>query len=162
MSSLHHVEWHSASHATPEEQIIDYRRVTSREQKSKKPNARLDKCITYIEENLTAKITLNELAQLAGCDKYQIIRTFRRAMGITPHAYIVSERVALAAAMMSRGEPAAAVASEVGFVDQSHLIKYFKRHLGTTPKRYLSRQRLAPRQSRRDRTACAAGCGHRT
>lgn len=96
----------------------------------------VDDCLEYIETNLNGKITLEDLADVCGRDKFQVIRTFRRALGTTPHAYIVEARVQRAAQLLRSGEPAAEVASEVGFVDQSHLIRYFKRHVGTTPKRF--------------------------
>ena len=35
--------------------------------------------------------------------------------------------------MLALGEPAAEVAAELGFVDQSHLIRRFKDHFGVTP-----------------------------
>lgn len=94
-------------------------------------------CIEYIERNLNEKITLDDLAALCGRDKFQVIRTFRRSLGTTPHAFIVEARVSRAAELLRSGEPAAEVAYEVGFVDQSHLIRYFKRHLGVTPKRFV-------------------------
>lgn len=97
----------------------------------------VDDCINYIKGNLNEKITLEDLAAVCGRDKFHVIRTFRRALGTTPHAYIVEARVFRAAQLLRSGEPAAEVAFEVGFVDQSHLIRYFKRHVGTTPKRFV-------------------------
>jgi len=97
----------------------------------------VEDCVEFIHVNLNEKITLEDLATVCGCDKFQVIRRFRQVLGTTPHAYIVETRVHRAAQLLKSGEPAAEVASEVGFVDQSHLIRYFKRHVGTTPKRFV-------------------------
>ncbi|MGZ8629061.1 MAG: hypothetical protein ACXWYN_10110 [Actinomycetota bacterium] len=40
------------------------------------------------------------------------------------------------------GEPAAQMATGVGFHDQAHLTRHFKRTVGTTPARYVSRAPL--------------------
>lgn len=95
------------------------------------------RALDFISENLERKISLDELASRAGCDKFRMIRVFRRIVGTTPHAYLVEARVKRAAELLKAGEPAAEVAFCVGFVDQSHLIRFFKRHAGTTPKRFL-------------------------
>ncbi|EHK54823.1 helix-turn-helix domain-containing protein [Allomesorhizobium alhagi] len=97
----------------------------------------IDDCIDYIERNLRKKITLDDLANFCGRNKFQVIRTFRKSLGTTPHAFILGVRVSRAAELLRQGEPAAEVACEVGFVDQSHLIRYFKRHVGTTPRRFV-------------------------
>ena len=116
-------------------------------------SCRVGACADYILQHLTRKITLEDLAALAGCDKFQVIRAFRQKFGTTPHAYILEERVARAADLLKRGERAAIVASEVGFVDQSHFIRYFKRHMGVTPKRFVD---LATSRQLAE-SACPAG-----
>ena len=97
----------------------------------------LARYMKHICENIDERITLDDLSKVTGDDKFRIIRLFRTCIGMTPHAYIIHLRVARAAELLRSGEPAAEVASEVGFVDQSHLIRNFKRHFGITPKRYV-------------------------
>lgn len=91
----------------------------------------------FISENLSQRITLRCLERATGLDPFQLIRAFRRALGTTPHAYLIEARVSRAAELLARGEPAAEIASEVGFVDQSHLIRHFKRIYGQTPRQYV-------------------------
>jgi AraC-like DNA-binding protein len=79
---------------------------------------------------------LAELAALAGLSRYQLIRAFRRATGMTPHAWQVNQRVNLARDRLRAGEAIAEVAYGLGFADQSHFQRVFKAHAAVTPARY--------------------------
>lgn len=96
----------------------------------------LRKAKDFIEKNKCSRITLEDLESVTGCSKYQVIRIFRSQVGDTPHSYIMRRRLAEARRMIARGEPAAEVAAELGFVDQSHLIRRFKSAFGMTPYRF--------------------------
>jgi AraC-like DNA-binding protein len=80
--------------------------------------------------------TLAELAGLSGVSRFQLLRGFTRAVGATPHAYLLQQRVRLAQRLLAAGRRPAEVAAEAGFADQSHLTRAFRRQLGTTPARY--------------------------
>jgi AraC-like DNA-binding protein len=47
-------------------------------------------------------------------------------------------RLTRARELLASGKPAAEVATEVGFFDQSHFIRHCKRRLGKTPKQLTS------------------------
>lgn len=81
-------------------------------------------------------VTLADLAALAGVSRFQLLRGFARAVGITPHAYLVQQRVRLAQRLLAAGRRPAEAAAEAGFADQSHLTRAFRRQLGVTPARY--------------------------
>ncbi len=93
--------------------------------------------IAFIRSNFSRRITLRDLEQETGSNSFRIIRAFRRDLGTTPHAYLIELRVTRATELLLEGEPAAEIASEVGFVDQSHLTRHFKRQCGKTPRRFL-------------------------
>ncbi len=93
--------------------------------------------VAFIGSNFNRRITLRDLEAETGSNSFRIIRAFRRDLGTTPHAYLIELRVARAAELLLEGEPAAEIASEVGFVDQSHLTRHFKRQCGKTPRRFL-------------------------
>ena len=99
----------------------------------------IDKSTAYIRTNYDRSITLGELAAQTGCNSFQVIRAFRRMLGITPHSFLIEMRLERARELLALGQPAAEVATEVGFFDQSHLIRHFKRRLGRTPKQLVSR-----------------------
>lgn len=92
-----------------------------------------DRTVRYIRANSNRRITLSHLERKMGCSKFQLIRIFRSEMGETPHAFIMRKRLEEACDLLSRGESAAEVAAELGFVDQSHLIRRFKSVFGVTP-----------------------------
>ena len=79
---------------------------------------------------------LAALAAEAGLSRFQLLRAFARELGLTPHAYLVQRRLALALALMDRGASIAHAAAEAGFADQSHLTRLFGRCLGYTPAAY--------------------------
>lgn len=81
-------------------------------------------------------VTLAELAGLAGVSRFQLLRGFARAVGITPHAYLLQQRVRLARRLLAAGRRPAEAAVEAGFADQSHLTRAFGRQFGLTPARY--------------------------
>lgn len=82
--------------------------------------------------------TLQQLAQSAGMSRYQLIRAFRAATGMTPHAYQLNATINRARSSLQAGTALAQVAHELGFADQSHFQRVFKAHAGITPGRYRS------------------------
>jgi AraC family transcriptional regulator len=56
-------------------------------------------------------------------------------MRISPHQYVIKERVERAKVMLSKTDLAIAdIALQLGFSSQSHLTQQFKRLTGVTPK----------------------------
>jgi len=82
------------------------------------------------------QVTLAELAALTGVSRFQLLRGFARELGITPHAYLIQQRVLLAQRLLAIGHTVANAAVESGFADQSHLTRAFVRQTGVTPARY--------------------------
>lgn len=81
-------------------------------------------------------VSLGELADMAGLSRYQLLRSFARALGITPHAYLVQRRVQIARRLIAGGHSLSQAALAAGFADQSHMSRAFNRQLGLTPGRY--------------------------
>jgi AraC-like DNA-binding protein len=90
----------------------------------------------YLRSHYSDTITLEELAGIAGLKPLRLLRVFRKAVGLPPHAYLVQVRVAQAKQQLSDGIAIAQVAVDTGFTDQSHLNRHFKRLVGVTPKQY--------------------------
>lgn len=79
---------------------------------------------------------LADLARLAGMSRFQLIRTFRAATGMTPHAWQLNRRINLARERLRAGEGLADLAYHLGFADQAHFQRVFKAHAGVTPGRF--------------------------
>ncbi|MFZ5428401.1 MAG: AraC family transcriptional regulator [Thermodesulfobacteriota bacterium] len=90
-----------------------------------------------IAESPAGRITLAELAACCGVTPCHLTRIFRRAHGMTPHAYQNQLRVELAKKLLAAGTPIAETAAEAGFTDQSHLNRVFRRYAGATPRQYM-------------------------
>lgn len=91
-----------------------------------------------IDADPAANLTLTDLAADSGSSRYQLLRAFARELGLTPHAYIVQQRIALARRLIRAGSALVDAASAAGFSDQSHLTRLFAQQFGVTPARYRS------------------------
>ncbi len=97
-----------------------------------------------IDDDPAAPVSLASLAQETGLSRFQLIRTFVRELGITPHAYLMQARVRLVRRLLLRGVGLAQAACDAGFADQSHMTRAFRRQLGVSPGEY--RAALMPRR----------------
>lgn len=88
---------------------------------------------TRIDDDPAAAISLLDLAHETGLSRFQVLRGFARVTGLTPHAYQVQRRVALARHLIAQGQPLAEVAAACGFADQSHMTRQFVRKYGVSP-----------------------------
>lgn len=67
--------------------------------------------------------------------RWHTIRTFRRATGLTPGAYLRQLRVQKSRRWLTRGDSLADIALALGFADQAHFSRAFKQVYGVTPGR---------------------------
>lgn len=86
-----------------------------------------------IDDDPAAAVSLAELAAEAGLSRFQLLRGFSRATGMTPHAYLIQRRAALARRLIAGGSGLADAAIAAGFADQSHMTRVFVRTYGMTP-----------------------------
>jgi AraC-like DNA-binding protein len=90
----------------------------------------------YIAGHFTEEIGLDHLARVSGLSRAHMIRAFRRAYFITPHAYQTDLRIRKARKMLSMGDSLVATALATGFADQAHFCRHFKARTGVTPSAY--------------------------
>lgn len=91
---------------------------------------------TLIDDDPVAALTLTALAHEAGLSRYQFLRGFARATGLTPHAYLMQRRIHRARQLIGRGVRLADAAADSGFSDQSHMTRLFVRSFGMAPGTY--------------------------
>lgn len=96
----------------------------------------VQKAIDRIQSDPERAASLAELASLCGVSRFQLLRGFARATGITPHSYAVQQRLLMVRRLLARGMAPSQAALEAGFADQSHMTRAFTRHFGVTPSRY--------------------------
>jgi len=92
----------------------------------------------FILENIKEQITLDDIANNIGYNKEYIIRIFKNEFGLTPHAFLMNEKVNYAKNLLDNSvdKSICDIAVDIGFYDQSHFTKLFKKSFATTPKRY--------------------------
>ena len=92
----------------------------------------------FINDSIDTNFTLDSLASNVNLSKYHFLRIFKKEFGLTPHAFIVNERLNRANALIQKGLSISQASVEVGFSDQSHFSRNFKKYFGYTPS-YLRR-----------------------
>lgn len=92
----------------------------------------------YIMENLESGLSLEQMAAIVNVSPYHFVRQFKAATGVSPHQYVIAQRVERAKEVL-RTDGAltlAEVALNAGFYDQSHFCFHFKRFAGVTPAQF--------------------------
>lgn len=91
----------------------------------------------YINDNLTKRLTVEDICRHVGCSRSTLLTTFKRGYGITVNDYITERRLALARDMLLEGKKTVnEIALESGFSDQSYFSKVFSAGYGITPSEY--------------------------
>ncbi|WP_430391005.1 AraC family ligand binding domain-containing protein [Dyella sp. 20L07] len=98
--------------------------------------ARFAPVVDYLHAHLSHRLTLDELAAVAGLSPFHFLRQFQSQHHATPQQMLMAFRLAEAKRQLSRGEAPAQVAAAVGLTDQAHLTRAFSRRYGVTPARY--------------------------
>ncbi|RWK58467.1 AraC family ligand binding domain-containing protein [Mesorhizobium sp.] len=92
-----------------------------------------------VESELGSQLDLQRLAGAARVTRFQVIRDFKKAIGLTPAAYIRDRRLRRASSLIEQGLGLADAAIAAGFADQSHLSRTFRATRGMTPGMYRRR-----------------------
>lgn len=82
------------------------------------------------------KLSIDEMSRSAYISKYHFIKSFKQAVGLTPHQFQIQNRIRKAQHMLNRIDSMTEVALTTGFCDQSHFIKHFEKYFGLTPTEY--------------------------
>ncbi len=97
----------------------------------------LDAIDKYIEENLTRRISVMQLAGSVFLGESQFFSLFKEKMGITPHQYVLRKRVDIARKMIESGRYNMSQISDLtGFSSQSSFAHTFSRIQGISPSNY--------------------------
>lgn len=95
----------------------------------------------YIHGALDRTVTLDELAQHSGRDRWSLSRDFRLLFGTSPYRYLTMRRLDMVRALLIQGQSLVSAALIAGFTDQSHMTRQFGKTYGLSPARWMNMQR---------------------
>ena len=113
-----------------------------------RPPQHLQRAAELMQDDSASPLSLSQLSAVAGLTPSHFVRAFSQHYGMTPHAYLLDQRIRHARTLLKQGQPLAEVALASGFADQAHFQRQFKRRVAATPGQY--RTQLA-RQAERTR-----------
>lgn len=94
----------------------------------------LDKVLGHMERSHGRKITVKELAKIAGCSERSFHRIFHKTTGKSPVDYLLGIRLSRSKRLLAgTAMSVAAIAEETGFMDGAYFAKQFKRGFGMSP-----------------------------
>lgn len=96
----------------------------------------LDQVLAYIEQHLSEKITLAEVAHHFFISESTITQAFRKKMGVSFYRCVTQRRLISAKVLIEQGVPMESVAEQVGFTDYSSFFRAFKQEYGISPRQY--------------------------
>ncbi|MGC3931086.1 helix-turn-helix domain-containing protein [Pseudomonas atacamensis] len=100
------------------------------------PNFKLERAADFIRGHCTEVLSLEAICAAAQLSPSYLIRAFSQRYGMTPHAFLVNQRIQFARERLRSGQLIADVALQAGFADQAHFQRAFKQHLAATPGQY--------------------------
>jgi AraC-like DNA-binding protein len=106
-----------------------------------------------LDERMAEPPTLEKLAADLGTSPFALLRAFRAAYGMPPHAWLTDARVRRARRLLDAGSSPAEAAVAVGFTDQPHLNRHFSRIVGVPPGAYQRERKNVQDAPRRPRLA---------
>ncbi len=92
--------------------------------------------IDYLRAHLSRRLTLDELAAVAGLSPFHFLRRFQAQHHATPQQMLMALRLFEAKRLLAASIEPAQVALAAGLTDQAHLTRAFSRRYGVTPARY--------------------------
>lgn len=91
----------------------------------------------YIDSHLEHVITVDQLARVANLSGRQLTRIMRQATGIAPMQYVIQQRLARAATLLTQTRTAIQqIGVQVGYPNEFHFSRAFTRLYGRSPSQY--------------------------
>ncbi|WP_083802358.1 AraC family transcriptional regulator [Micromonospora sp. ATCC 39149] len=99
-------------------------------------DVRIAHVLRRLREDLSAAVSVTDVATEVGLSREQLIRSFSRAVGCSPYAWHLQARLAHGRRLLREGVPIAHAAASAGFADQAHFHKHFRAAYAMTPGRF--------------------------
>jgi transcriptional regulator GlxA family with amidase domain len=101
--------------------------------------------LTWITGNLGEELSVEALARRSHMSPRTFARRFRSETGVTPHAWVTSQRILAAEELLEQSDASVEwIAAEVGFGNAATLRHHFLRSRGVSPQQYRRQFTCAP------------------
>jgi AraC family transcriptional regulator len=98
---------------------------------------RLSRVLDYIAANLEGDLTIDRMASIACLSRYHFARTFKQAVGQSPHRYVSTKRLERAKALLMEGDRSLVdIAMALSLSCQANFTRAFRQATGQTPGQY--------------------------
>ena len=110
----------------------------------KKNDDSLIRVVTYIRSHVGKRITLQEMADIAGLSIYYFSHLFKEMTGQSPTEFVIYSRIDRAKALLITSDLSIAeISREVGYPNSSNLITLFTRRVGCSPAQFRRENRAS-------------------
>jgi AraC family transcriptional regulator len=95
---------------------------------------RLLRVLDYVEANLEGDLSIDRIASIACLSRYHFARSFKQAVGQSPHRYVSFKRLERAKALLIHSDRSLVdIALALGFSCQANFTRAFRQVTGQTP-----------------------------
>jgi AraC family transcriptional regulator len=103
----------------------------SRDTNVAKVPTEIQAALTYISENFSSKITVDQLSEISYLSTYHFCRTFKKYIGTSPHQYLLTYRLIQSKNLLVKTNLSVEqISIECGFNTIGHFIKVFSQSTG--------------------------------
>ena len=95
----------------------------------------------YVQHNMNKPIDVSDLVAQTDFAKTSFHQKFKAIMQMSPHEYILSEKMKYAATQLLNGKKVKQTAQSVGFFNEQYFSKAFRKYWDISPSKYKERNR---------------------
>lgn len=111
--------------------------VDLKENSKEQLNLECMKIKNYLDSHYSENITLDKLASISHVNKYYVVHSFTKQIGVSPINYVINKRISEAKNLLKTTNYSIRdISSIVGFSTSSYFSQMFKKVTGLSPKEY--------------------------
>lgn len=103
----------------------------------------IKEAITYITQNYSQNIRINDLADYVGVNRSYLASSFKKATGYSPKEYLLSLRMENAKSLLETTDMTInGISNAIGYSDQLAFSRMFKKYTGVSPTTYREERKI--------------------